>query len=222
MNLNTVRSGGYAGIAFIVVVFISAFLPGVPPDNTHPAAEIAAYNDAHRTMFLFAAWLTCVAVVLFTWYAVGMYRWLAMAPGDEGLPMFALVSAVIANAIALAGGAVTGALVFHPSSVIGTQASLVMTDLASMFGTILWVPIAAFTWGVARSGARHGSLPTWLVVLGYVAAFSELIASLSIMFNSGPLVLGGVVGLGVLGVFAFWMLLSGYVMIRAGANAAST
>ena len=42
------------------------------------------------------------------------------------------------------------------------------------------------------------------------------------MFNSGPLVLGGVVGLGVLGVFAFWMLLSGYVMIRAGANAAST
>jgi hypothetical protein len=95
-----------------------------------------------------------------------------------------------------------------------------MTDLTSMFGVIIWAPIAAFTWGTVRSGARHGSLPNWLVWTGYVAALAELIGSLSIMFTSGFLVLGGTFGFVVLIIFALWMVLSGYVMIRAGATAA--
>ena len=189
MNLHTVRSGGFAGIAFVIVVLAAGFVPGIPPDNSHPASEISAYYDANRTMLLLASLLSLVAVVLFTWYAVQFYRLLSSAGNDEGLPMFTLASGITANVLAAAAAAVSGALVFHPSSSLGPQASLAVADLVSMFGAIIWAPIAAFTFGASLSGARHGTLPGWLVWVGYLTALVEAIATLSIMFNSGPLVL---------------------------------
>jgi hypothetical protein len=222
MNLHTVRSGGYAGIVFILVVLIGGFAPGIPPDNTHPMSEIAAYYDGHRMQVLLAAWLGCLAVVLFTWYGVGFYRLLANAGVDEGLPLFSFVSGVIANVIALASAGLTGALVFHPSSAIGPQAGLAIVDLASMFGTIIWLPVAAFAFGAARSGARHASLPTWLVWFGYLTTLVCVVASFSIMMDSGPLVLGGLFGFGALLVFVVWILLSSIVMIRADVSHGTT
>jgi hypothetical protein len=215
MNLHTVRSGGYAGIAFILVVLVAGFAPGIPPDNSHPASEIAAYYDGHRTLFLLAAWMACVAVVLFTWYGVGFYRLLANAGIDEGLPLFSFVSGIIANVVSIVSAGLTGALVFHPSSALGPQASLALADLASMFATIIWLPVAGFAFGAARSGARHASLPSWVVWIGYVTALACIVASFSIMIDSGPLVLGGMFGFGALLIFLVFVLASSIVMIRA-------
>jgi len=219
MNLHAIRSGGLAGLAFVVVVLVAGFAPGIPPDNSRPASELAAYYDGHRTLFLFASWLSCVAAVLFTWYAIGMYRWLKSGGDDEGLPMFSLASAITANVVALASAAVTGALVFHPASALGPQVGLALADLTSMFGTMIWLPLAAFTFGAASSGARHGTLPGWLVWVGYIAALVETIASLAVMFNSGILVLGGpIASFATLIVFLVWMLLSAFAMIGKGSK----
>ncbi len=220
MNLHTVRSGGFAGIAFVVVVLISAFAPGIPPDNTRPPAEIAAYYDAHRTMLLFAAWLTCIAAVLFAWYLTAIYRVTLAAGGDEGLPMFTLVNGIIANAIALVAAAMGAALVFHPSSAIGTQAGLAVADVYAMAGAIIWLPLAAFTFGASLSGGRHNSLPSWLNLIGYVSTVISVIASLSIMSNSGIMALGGISGLIALLVWLVWTLLSAVVLVGKAARTA--
>jgi len=75
MNLRTVRSGGLAGIVFLLIIAGSFLLTGMLPDNGAAVQDIAAYNDAHRTGLLISGWFGVPAIGLFLWFAVGLYRW---------------------------------------------------------------------------------------------------------------------------------------------------
>lgn len=220
MNLHTVRSGGFAGIAFIVVVIISFFIPGVPPENSAPIADITKYFDAHRVAFLVGAWLSIPAVALYLWYAVGLYRRLLAAGVDEGLPIFSLINGVIASATSMVTAFIQIALVFHPSSETGTQVFRALYDAYSVTAAFTFGVTAFWIFGAALSGQRHRSLPGWLCGLGYVFALANLAASLTAMYNSGFMALGGFGGL-IFGLLAFlvWVLLSAIVMLGKGAEA---
>ena len=221
MSLHTVRSGGFAGIAFVILVILSVLIPwATPPDNGAPAAAIAAYGDAHRVALLIADWLGLPAAVVFTWYSVGLYRWLASVEPDEGLPLFGLINGVIANALAVLGSVIGIAFVFHASSELGPQVIRVFYDFWSVDQAITLGLTAFFILGNAMSGMRHGSLPAWLCLLGYLFAICEVAASLTSMSNSGPMALGGILGL-ILGLvpLLLWVLISAFVMIGKGAAA---
>jgi hypothetical protein len=221
VNLHTVRSAGFSGLAFVVLVIVSVLLPGIPPDNSAPTADVGHYFDAHRTMVLIAAWLSIPSTALFAWYAVGLYRLLTAAGNDEGLPLFALVNGIIAGAVALVTAVLQISLTFHPSSQIGEPAIRVLYDAYSVSGALTLGATAFMMFGFAASGMRHGSLPRWLCQLTYLFAIGNLAASVTAMYNSGFMALGGMGSL-VVGVipFVLWLILTSVVMIGKGAAAA--
>jgi hypothetical protein len=225
MNLHTVRSGGFAGIAFIVLIVLSVAIPGVlPPDNSASPQEIGAFADAHRVALLIAGWLGIPSVALFVWFAVGLYRWLisVSATNDEGAPLFALINGVIASAIAAVSSCLQLVLVFHGSADLGPQLVRALFDMLSITGAVVIGLSAFFFFGASLSGARHGSLPSWLCWLGYLVALANLAASVSCVYKSGPMALGTILPGFVLSIvpFAIWILLAAIVMIGKGTAAA--
>jgi hypothetical protein len=221
MNTHTVKSGGFAGLAFIVLVVVTVVLLGQTPDNSVPASAIAAYTDAHRTGWLVAGWLGILSNAFFIWFAVGLYRWqIASAANDEGLALFGFVNGAIATALATMGSIINMTIVFHTSADLGTQAVRALYDLYSV-GAALTLGISAFFFfGVSASGLRHGSLPGWLCWIGYLAAIGMLVASLSANYIAGALVLGGLPAM-LIGYVPFivWFLAAAIVLIGKGSSA---
>jgi hypothetical protein len=219
MNVHAVRSAGWSGIAFIVVVFISAFAPGVPPDLSATPAAIGAFFDAHRTLLILAGWLGFPAGAFFLWFAVGLYGFLRSArDSSDALPTFALAAGIAATAIAFASSAIQVALAVHPSADLGPQVVRIFYDFSLVTGTLLWAPIGLFMFAVAYSGLRHGSMPPLLGWFGYITAILCGVASLTVLWTTGPLALGGLGAL-VLGVapLTLWTIATGVVMIRHNA-----
>jgi hypothetical protein len=219
MNVHAVRSAGWAGIAFIVLVFISAFAPGEPPAAGAAPAAIGQFFDQHRTMLILAGWVAYPAGAFFLWFAVGLYAYLRSArDSSDSLPTFALANAIVATAIATISGTIQIALATHASSELGAQVIRAFYDLSLVTGTILFAPIGIFIFAVALSGLREGSMPPLLAWFGYLSAILCGAASLTVLGTSGPLALGGMGAL-LMGIvpLTLWTVATGIVMIRHNA-----
>jgi len=219
MNVHAVRSAGWAGIAFIVLVFISAFAPGEAPAANATPGAIGQFFDQHRTMLILAGWLAFPAGAFFLWFAVGLYAYLRSArDSSDFLPTFALANAIAATALAGLAGAIGIALVTHPSAELGGQVIRAFYDFSIVTGTVLWAPLGVFMLAVSTSGLREGSMPPALAWFGYLAAILNGLASLTVLGLSGPFALGGMGAL-LLGVvpLTLWTIATGVVMIRHNA-----
>lgn len=218
MNVHALRSAGWSGLAFIVMVLITGFLPAplsAPDINGAPAA-IGAYIDAQHMPLLASGWLSFIAVGFLLWFAVGLFNYQAAAPGEqEGLPIFALANAIIASGLALLSAVVEIGMAFYPAADLGAPLTKGLYVLYQVGGTFTDAPAALFIWAVSYSGARHASLPNWLVWLGYIVGLLLAIASASVLFSSGFLALGGIGGLFIgLLPFGVWFVATGIWMIR--------
>jgi hypothetical protein len=215
-NLRVERSAGYAGVAFVIVLFASALLPGVPPPADAPPAEIGAYFDAHRTMWLLSAWLAFPAMALFLWFIVQLRAFLRLAPQvDDGLPTYMLAAGIATAAISIVGAVCDVAMTFHPSTSLGDPVVRALYDIYNAAGTLILMPVSILVFAASHSGRRHASLPPALVYWGYLTAVLAAIETLSVFFTSGFLALGGIGGL-VIGVLpvAIWVLWTSFVLIR--------
>jgi hypothetical protein len=217
MNVHALRSAGWSGLAFVVVVLVTGFLPAPQNAPSIDAAPltIGAYVDANRTGMLAAGWSSFIAVAFFLWFAVGLFNYQSAAPGEqEGLPIFAFTNGVIASALAIVAGLIQIGMAFHSAGQLGLEIRT-MYDLYNISGILVFGPSAIYIFGVSLSGARHASLPNGLVWLGYLVAVLCAISSLSIFFSTGFLALGGT-GTLILGLIPFvvWYIVAGIWMIR--------
>ncbi|MBV8117813.1 MAG: hypothetical protein JOZ01_07525 [Candidatus Eremiobacteraeota bacterium] len=212
------RSAGFAGLAFVVLVLVVGFLPGVPPASNAAPAEIAAFFDAHRTVMLFSAWLSWPLAALFLWFAVQLRAFLRLAPQvDDGLPTYMFAAALLATAVTFVSATFQVALVFHPAANLGDPLVRALYDGFNASGTALLLgPVAIMVFAASHSGRRHASLPAALVYFGYLTALLDALSSLSVFFTDGFLALGGVgeLALGLL-PFAVWVVWTSVVLIRA-------
>ena len=57
------RYAAAAGIAFVVLILLSGFLPGVPPASDDPVSDIHVFYADHRTALLLATYLGGLATI---------------------------------------------------------------------------------------------------------------------------------------------------------------
>ncbi len=208
------RSAGWSGLAFLVVLVLSIFVPGgAAPDLSAAPATIGTYFTAHHQGLLISAWLGLPSVAFFLWFAVGVRAHLAHAPGAaDGLPLYALSGAIVTAAAALMSAVVLCVLV---------QTSIPPDDLPAWWGlyNLLGYGIAIgsliFVFAAAHSMKRHGSASALMALFGYVAALGGVISTFSIFFPSGPMSFSGWVTLLLgLGLFAIWVIAASFWLIR--------
>ena len=119
------RWAGLGGILFVILVLVSAFLPGNPPMQTDSTAKIARYFNQHRDDIRWAAYIGSVAAVPFLWWLGSV--WARLRRSEGATPRLAVV--------AVAGG------IF--GTVMATAASLVLSTvairgLAALFDVSPW------------------------------------------------------------------------------------
>jgi|SRR5579884_1179563 len=215
-NQRVERSAGYAGILFIVLIFVQIFAPGIPPPSESTPADIGAFMAAHRTAWLFANWLTFPVVVLFLWFAVQLRAFLRLAPQvDDGLPTYALAGAIATAGAEVVWASISMTLAFHPASALGDNVVRALYDVNNLLGAMFTAPLVATMFATSHSGRRHGSLPAALVWWGYLSALLMGISTLSIFFTDGFLALAGVGALAIGFLpFAVWTVWISIVLIR--------
>ena len=84
------RWAGLGGILFVILVLVSAFLPGNPPMQTDSTAKIARYFNQHRDDIRWAAYIGSVAAVPFLWWLGSV--WARLRRSEGATPRLAVVA----------------------------------------------------------------------------------------------------------------------------------
>ena len=221
-NVRVERSAGYAGIAFVIISVVGLFVYGVPPTVGTPAATLVDFVAQHRSTWLLAAWLTLPESAFFLWFLVQLRSFLRMVPGlDDGLPTYMMIAGVAAAAMALLTAMLQATLGFRPQD-IGLGSVRVLFDTYTMASVFLFVPLTVMVFAASHSGGRHGTLPAWVVGLGYLSALGAAMKTFSLFFTRGPMQLGGLGSMlfGILPLMV-WLLAVSWVLISHPAKPAS-
>jgi hypothetical protein len=168
---NWERWGALGGILFVVLVAITATLPGYPPKTGDSAQKIANFIGDNGDKIRWAAFTGGLAVIALFWWLGSVWR--LMRRGEGGSPRLAVTA--FAGAVFAAVTATIGAVSLAVIPVIGTHTFghaqiryfyIFSTDIAvaTMFGAAVFV--GAFSLLIIR---RH-VLPPIMGWLGLIVA----------------------------------------------------
>ena len=168
---NWERWGALGGILFVVLVAITAILPGYPPKTGDSARKIADFIGDNGNEIRWAAFTGGLAVIALFWWLGSVWR--LMRRGEGGSPRLAVTA--FAGAVFAAVMATIGAVSLAVIPVIGTHTFehaqiryfyILSTNIAvaTMFGAAVFV--GAFSLLIIR---RH-VLPPIMGWLGLIVA----------------------------------------------------
>ena len=222
-DIRAERSAGWSGLAFLAMIVMTILLYGAPPpDSTASPATLASYLAAHHQTLLIGAWLGFPTVAFFLWFAVGLRAHLAHAAGTkDGLPLYAILAALLSAVLALLSGA-TGILVL--------TVPVPADDLPAWWGlgAVLGGPVvsmagAIFVFAVSASMRRHASASALMANYGYLAALGSALSTLSIFYKTGPMsAMGWANTLLGTGLFVIWVIAASVWLIRGVPSATET
>lgn len=211
------RAAGAGGILFVVLVVISAVLPGSPPSTSDPAKDVAKYFADNADAIRQAAFLGIVATIPLVWWVAAIYRMLERETGNARMGVMAAVGVAIGGAAAGVSSVVYAAVAM--SGVAGSG-GLSGTKFFYLIGTNLTSMVAigtALTVGAVSAGIlRTGMMPKWIAWLGALTAVVAVVGSL--IGVSGNDVVFGAAFVSFL-LFAVWLLAVSIVMLRKPAAA---
>ena len=211
------RAAGAGGILFVVLVLVSAFLPGAPPSTSDSARDIANYFTDHGDAIRQASFLGIIATLPIVWWSAAMYRMLERATGNARLGVMAAVGV----AIATVGGGVS-AIVFAVVAMVGVGGSggLTGTKFFYLLGTnltsLVAIGTALLVGSVSAGILRTGMMPKWLGWLGALVALLSVGGSL--IGVSGNDSVMGILFISFL-TFSLWLVIVSIVMLRKPAAA---
>lgn len=210
------RAAGAGGILFVVLVLVSAFLPGSPPSTSDPARDIAKYFTDHDDAIRQAAFLGIVATIPLVWWAAAVYRMLERATGNGRLGVMTAVGVAIG-----AAAAGVSSIIYAVVAMVGVGGSggLSGTKFFYVLGTNLTAMVAigtALTVGSVSAGIlRTGMMPKWLGWLGALVALLSVGGSLiGVSGNDAVFVLAFASFL----TFVLWLVIVSILMLRKPAT----
>ena len=201
-----------AGIVFVVLSLIAAFLPGSPPKTSDSAAKITKFVVDNGDELRWAAFVGALAsIVVLGWLGA---VWRVMRSAEGGSPRFA-VAAALGTAMAAALFNV-GGILMATVAIIGANNTtrffyVFATDLAAggSFGVALLV--GAFSTVIIQTGV----FPRVIGWFGALVAVVLIVAGASVASTRDVFFVLGFVGF--IG-FALWTIVVSVMMFRlAGA-----
>ena len=208
--------GALAGLVFVVLVVLSAFIAGSPPEPDDRARKIAEYFFDNSGRIKAGSYLGALAIPPFLFFLGSIWSRIRRVEDARRLATIAVGGGVIAATLATAGGAVT------------TTTALLITEagLGAKFFFVLGGALtassgfgaAAFTAAISVAAVRNATFPEWLGYAGLAIAVGWLVAGLSLVtLSSGVFFIGFIVFL----VWLIWVLLISYFLYRPQTQAAA-
>jgi hypothetical protein len=211
------RAAGAGGILFVVMVVISAFLPGTPPMTSDPAKDIAKWFVDNDDAIRYSAMLGILATLPLVWWGAALYRMLERATGNARLGVMVAIGIAIATAAAAVSSVTyaTVAIVGVPGAggLAGTRFFYLLgTNINSMVGIGTALAVGAASAGILRSGMMPKWIGWWgglVVVLSVAASFVAMSTRDAVMT---AMILSAV-------TFGVWIIAVSVVMLRKPAPA---
>lgn len=194
------RWGVLGGVVFVVLDVAVAVLGGEPPASDAGRVEITRYLSGHGAGIEAGLWLFGLAAVALMWWMGSLWRRMVRAErGSARLAVVSLAGLTVAGSLSLAAAAIlaaAGARVDDLGATVTVVHSMsVLLLAASGFG------VATHLLATSVLGARTGTLPSWVVGVGVLAALLFLGSAVLTATAGG----GTADAVGVLG-FALWCL----------------
>lgn len=189
------RWGLLAGVAFVVLAAVSAFIAGSPPKLDDPDKKIIEFFTDNQDALRVGAYLGGLSNVAFLWFLGSLFGRLRRAEGGAGrMAGVALTGAVAAVTVTFVANGIGAYSALHvESSAFGYRLSSVMFGFTGF-------AIAVFTAGVSVVLWNHDVLPKWFGYLGEAIAVGWFVAAAGVTTENSTIFTIGFI------VFIAWAL----------------
>ena len=167
------------GVLFVVLILVSTFLPGTPPDIDAPAKEVGKFFAEKTDELKLAAYLGGLASIPILFWLGSLWRTLRRAEGENPrLTVVAAAALVLVGAAAGVSNVVLGVTAVRIESLGDSGAQFFYTLAMAMYGMAAF----GFTALVVAVGAvayRTGVFPKWLCYVGAALGALWAVAAVS-------------------------------------------
>ena len=207
------RWGGLGGILFVVLVLVSAFMPGSPPKTSDSAAKIAKFVTDHGDAIRWASFVGALAGIALFWFLGSVWRVLRRAEGGSPrLAVMAVLGAAFATTMAAVGGIVLSAVgIVGVNDAGGKTGTRFFYIMATNIGAGTVVGIAVFVGAFSAVILRTGVFPKFLGWIGALIALVAVLASASTASTRDEYFALGFVAFVT---FMLWLLVVSIMIVR--------
>jgi MFS family permease len=200
------RFGGLAGLVFVILFVISAFIAGQPPEPTDAARKIHEFYEDHERALKAGAFLSGVGAIAFLWFLGSLWSTLRR----QRLATVAAGGGVLTLAFALASSAITSTTALRIGELAPRQAKFFHT-LQAVVITMAAFSIAALVAATSIAALRAKVFPAWLGWAGAVLALAWLAAGVGVASERSAVFNYGFV---VFLVWLVWVLVISFFLFR--------
>jgi hypothetical protein len=219
MTDRAVRLGGVAAIVFVVLILITVFATGQPPDLDDPVDKIRTFMVDHRTAILVSNLLGLIGIPFAVWFVVVLREVLRGDRTANALGTASLAGLLVTAPMAMVGGALTAAPVYVDgvANKLGEDTLRIVFEAQSLMFAATSAGILLFSLTTAFAIRRTRALPAYTMWLAFLAAIGNLVTMLSTLG-------AGAAALGFFGVlsFALFFLVTGITMAVGKATPATS
>jgi hypothetical protein len=212
------RSLALAGIVFVVLIVITAFLPGSPPKPSDSAVKIAKFLRDNADQIRWSGFIGALGSIVLLGWLGAVWRLLRGAEGDSPrLAVAAALGGVFAAALLNVGGVLLSVMAIVGPRGLGASGTrfffLLFNNLGAAGGIGVALLIGAFSTVIIETGVLP-KIMGWigaLLALVLLAAGGAIASTRDVFFVLGFI---GFIG------FALWVVVVSVMMFRGtGARA---
>jgi hypothetical protein len=200
----------------------AAFERGAPPANA-AAQESLAFFSAYRSELRMQSLLFVLSAGAYLWWFGSLRSFLLRAESETGrISTLAFGAGVIWAGLQMMLQSVQVTLAMGANSDMTPALAGMLGDLTYALSIIAYVPMTVMLAAVAVVSLRTGVFPSWLGWLSILVAAANLVMSLGIVVDSGPLVPGGALTYVLYALMPIWLIAVTTVMVARLGKPAST
>jgi hypothetical protein len=205
--------GALAGVVFVVLAVIGAFLAGSPPKVSDPDLKIVKFTRDNQDALKVGAYLAGLAAAFFLFFLGVVWTRLGRAEGGSGrLAGTSAMAGIVTVAVFAVGAGINAYGALHPVESAGTY------RLATVVFGILSFAVLVFVEAASIVIMRTKFLPAWLGWLGMLSAVLWLIGGAAVATEDDTIF---VIGFVAFLVWALWLLVFSVMLFRTSDRASS-
>jgi hypothetical protein len=213
-KINWERWGAATGYLVIALgIAAAAFERGAPPANA-PAEQSLAYFTLYRNELRAQSLLFVLSAGAYVWWFGSLRSYLLRAEGETGrLATVAFGAGVIWAGLQMVLQGAQAALAMEANGDMTPALAGLLGDLTYALSIIAYVPMAIVLAAVAVISLRAGAFPAWLGWLSALVAAANVVMSLGLVADGGPLVAGGALTYVLYALMPIWLVATTTVMV---------
>lgn len=191
--------GALAGLVFVILLLVSGFIAGSPPDPDDPAREFREYFVDNDTTLKVASYLAGLAIFPFLIFLGSLWSRVRGA-GDETRRLATVLvgGGVVAVGLASVGTVITATTAIRIGE-LAPQGAKFFFSLAGVATGMTAFAVAVLVAATSVAAVRARVFPAWLGWIGAVLTVAWLVAGLAVTTDS--------MGIGIYSyiVFLVWL-----------------